>query len=103
MIGWQHLLDDMVSKGFHVIQDVHCQAAPFEMTGNNRTTHFIVQLLKISLKQCIHLNYTLYDHHKGLFILKECKHVILDIKELMERITKEVPEGSHYLIEVDFM
>ena len=72
------------------------------LTGEDWMKKFISHLIHISHSQWIFRNFTLHDHTRGYLRLQERKEVLAQIEQLVDCDPDEIPEGSKFLLEMDF-
>jgi hypothetical protein len=63
----------------------------------------VTHLIQISHSQWILQNFTLHDRHRGYLRLKQCRDLLREVESLLDTPPEEVPEGSRYLLELDFL
>ncbi len=59
-------------------------------------------LMHASHNQWILRNFTLHDKHQGYLCLKQRKDLLREVDKLPDTPPEEVPEGSRYLLELDY-
>ena len=72
------------------------------MTGNDWMKHFIAKLLQILHSQWLYWNFALHDKTRGYLSLQHRKEVMKEVDCLMDTNLDEIPQGSQYLLEMDF-
>jgi hypothetical protein len=72
------------------------------MTGRDWMKHFIAKLLQVLHSQWLYQNFTLHDKMRGYLCLQCQKEVLKEVDHLMDTNLDEIPQGSHYLLEMDF-
>jgi hypothetical protein len=102
MIGWVEFLHGKVSVKIAKIQEIHCTLSLCCMTGNNWMKHFIENLIQILHSQWLYRNFTLHDKTRGYLHLQGEKEVLKEVNHLMDTNPDEIPQGSQYLLEMDF-
>jgi len=84
------------------VQQLHCSTYPGMLNGEDWMKKFISHLLHISHSQWILRNFTLHDRTRGYLRLQDRKEVLAQIEQLAESDPDEIPEGSKFLLEMDF-
>jgi hypothetical protein len=102
LIGWDEFLHGKVSVEFLAIQGPYCVINGGRLTGEDWMKKFISHLIHISHSQWIFRNFTLHDHTRGYLRLQERKEVLAQIEQLVDCDPDEIPEGSKFLLEMDF-
>ncbi len=64
--------------------------------------HFIAKLLQVLHSQWLYRNFTLHDRTRGYLLLQRKKEVLKEVDCLMDINPDEIPQGSQYLLEMDF-
>ena len=59
-------------------------------------------LMHASHNQWILRNFTLHDKHRGYLRLQQRKDLLRELDRLIDTPPEEVPEGSRYLLELDY-
>jgi hypothetical protein len=72
------------------------------MTSNDWIKHFIGRLLLISHSQWLYRNFTLHDKSRGYLRLQSRREVLKEVDRLMDTNPDDIPQGSQYLLELDF-
>ena len=72
------------------------------MTGDNWMKHFIAKLLQVLHSQWLYQNFTLHEKTRGYLRLQHRKEVLKEVDHLMDTNPDEIPQGSQYLLEMDF-
>jgi hypothetical protein len=101
-IGWVEFLHGNVSVAITKIQEIHCTLSLCCMTSNNWMKHFIVKLLQLLHSQWQYWDFTLHDKTRGYLRLQRRKEVLKEVDHLMDTNPDEIPQGSQYLLEMDF-
>jgi hypothetical protein len=102
VIDWVEFLHGKVSVAIAKIQEIHCKLSSCRMTSNNWMKHFIGRLLLESHSQWLYHNFTLHDKLRGYLCLQQWKEVLKEEDRLMETNPDDIPQGSQYLLELDF-
>jgi hypothetical protein len=97
-IGWVEFLHGKVSVAIAKIQEIHCTLSLYHMTGEDWIKH----LLQVSHSQWLYWNFTLHDKTRGYLCLQHRKEVLKELDCLMDTNPDEIPQGSQYLLEMDF-
>jgi hypothetical protein len=63
----------------------------------------VTHLIQISHSQWILRKFTLHNRYHGYLCLKQCRDLLREVDSLLDTPLKEVPEGSRYLLELDFL
>ncbi len=103
LIGWMEFLHGKVSKEIGRIQKVHCALSPCRIAGTDWMKLLVIHLMQISHSQWILLNLTLHNKQRGYLCLQQCRDLLREINSLLDTPPEEVPEGSWYLLELDFL
>jgi hypothetical protein len=103
IIGWTEFLHGKVSTDIGHIQEVHCALSPCRITGADWMKMLVTHLVQISHSQWIFWNFTLHDKHHGYLQLKQQRDLLGEVDSLLNTPLEEVPEGSKYLLELDFL
>jgi hypothetical protein len=102
LIGWDNFMEGKISSQFEAIQHEHLLNAPTVMNATDWTKQLISKLLHITHGQWIYRNIS--RHHSKLGLLKdmERRQLLVEIDRLMSIDPSDVPEGSKFLLEIDF-
>jgi hypothetical protein len=103
LIGWMEFLHGKVSKDIGRIQEVHCALSPCRITGTDWMKILVTHLMQISHSQWILRNFTLHDRHREYLHLKQRRDLLREVDSLLDTPPEKVPEGSRYLLELDFL
>jgi hypothetical protein len=57
----------------------------------------------ISNSQWIFWNFTLHNKQHGYLRLKQCRDLLHEVDSLLDTPPDEIPEGSKYLLELNFL
>jgi hypothetical protein len=101
-IGWVELLHGKVSVEITGSQEIHCTLSLCCMTGNDWMKHFIENLIQVLHSQWLYRNFTLHNKTRGYLHLQHRKEVLKEVDCLMDTNLDEIPQGSQYLLEMDF-
>ncbi len=101
-IGWVEFLHGKLSVAIAKIQEIHCTLSSCCMTGDNWMKHIITKLLQVLHSQWLYRNFTLHDITRGYLRLQCRKEVLKEVDHLMDTNLDEIPQGSQYLLEIDF-
>ncbi len=63
----------------------------------------VTHLMQISHSQWILQNFTLHNRQRGYLRLKQRRDLLREVGSLLDTPPEEVPEGSRYLLELDFL
>jgi hypothetical protein len=69
---------------------------------HNWMKHFIAKLLQVLHSQWLYLNFTLHDKTRGYLHLQHKKEILKEMDHLIDTNPDEIPQGSQYLLEMDF-
>ncbi len=104
LIGWTEFLHGKISINIEAIQiqQVHCALSPCQIMGLDWMKLVSSQLMLISHSQWIFWNLTLYNKEHGYLQLKQCRDLLHEVDSLLDTSPDKIPEGSMYLLELDF-
>jgi hypothetical protein len=102
LIGWVEFLHGKVSVEFRTIQDIHCALSSCRMTGEDWMKAFVSHLIQISCLQWIFQNFTLHNKQRGYLSLLKWETVLKEVDWLLDTAPEDIPEGSQYLLELDY-
>jgi hypothetical protein len=103
LIGWTEFLHGKVSKEIGRIQQVHCALSPCRITGTDWMKSLVTHLIHISHSQWILWNFTLHNKQHGYLCLQQRRDLPQEVDSLLDTPPEEVPEGSRYLLELDYL
>ena len=95
-------MEGCISTHFYFIQHYHLALSGSYLNGSNWTKSLISKLLHITHSQLIYRNFTLHNKLCGYLHKKNLDDIQLTIKELADTAPGEVPEGSKFLLEINF-
>jgi hypothetical protein len=72
------------------------------LNGSDWTKQFISKILQITHSQWIYRNISLHNKQQGYLQNKRLEDLLQEILELSELSPDKVPEGSRFLLEVNF-
>jgi hypothetical protein len=72
------------------------------LNGTDWTKRFISKLLHLTHSQWIHHNILFHNRREGYLCNKQAADLLREIQELLELSPDEVPESSHFLLEINF-
>ncbi len=102
-IGWRNFTEDCISIHFYNIQRFHLSMSSSFLNGSDWTKQFISRILQITHSQWIYRNISLHDKRQGYLRNKRSEELLhQEITVLLELSPDEVPEGSRFLLEVNF-
>ncbi len=101
-IGWQNFTEGYISAQFYNIQHFHLSMSSSYLNGLDWTKQFISKILQITHSQWIYRNISLHDKKQGYLQNKRSEDLLREILELLELSPDKVPEGSRFLLEVNF-
>ena len=84
------------------MQDLHCTLSSCRITGLDWMKGLASHLMHASHNQWILRNFTLHDKHRGYLRLQPRKDLLRELDRLIDTPPEEVPEGSRYLLELDY-
>ena len=102
VIGWRNFMEGRISREFLDIQNLHLELGNHRINGEQWVRHFIGKILHITHSQWIFRNFTLHDKQKGWLRRKELSDIMDKIETLRETAVDSVPEGSRFLLEMDY-
>jgi hypothetical protein len=102
LIGWTEFLHGKISINIETIQDLHCTLSPCRITGSDWMKGLASHLMHASHSQWIFRNFTLHDKQRGYLRLQQRKDLLRELDKLIDTPPDEVPEGSRYLLELDY-
>jgi hypothetical protein len=102
LIGWDEFLHGKVSLEILDVQRLHCATYAGMLNGDDWMKKFISHLIHISHSQWILRNFTLHDTTRGYLRLQDRKDVLAQIEQLADCDPDKIPEGSKFLLEMDF-
>ena len=101
-IGWRHFTESYISTHFYNIQRFHLSMSSSYLNGSDWTKQFISKILQLTHSQWIYCNILLHDKKQGYLRHKQSKDLLQEITELSELSPDKVPDGSKFLLEVNF-
>jgi hypothetical protein len=101
-IGWRNFTEGYISIHFYNIQRFHLSMSNSYLNGSDWTKQFISRILQITHSQWIYQNISLHDKRQGYLRNKRSEELLQEITELSELSPNEVPEGSRFLLKVNF-
>ncbi len=101
-ICWRNFTEGCISIHFYNIQHFHLSMSNSYYNGSDWTKQFISRILKITHSQWIYRNISLHDKRQGYLRNKRSEELLQEIMELSELSPNELPEGSRFLLEVNF-
>jgi hypothetical protein len=63
----------------------------------------VTHLIYISHSKCILRNFTLHDTQRRYLHLQQRRDLLWEVDSLLDTPPKDLPEGSRYLLELDFL
>jgi hypothetical protein len=102
-VCWVEFLYGKVSVTIAIIQEIHCPLSLCRMTGDDWMKHFIAKLLQVLHSQWLYRNFTLHDKMRSYLHLERRKKILKEVDCLMDTNPAEIPQGSQYLLEKDFI
>jgi hypothetical protein len=101
-IGWTEFLHGKISIDIEAIQQLHCTLSPCRINGSDWMKAMASHLIQASHCQWIYRNFTLHDKQQGYLRLQQRKDLLQELDKLIDTPPDEVPEGSRYLLELDY-
>lgn len=102
LIGWTEFLHGKISTEIEAIQSVHCAFSPSRTTASDWMKGLASHLIQTSHNQWIFRNFTLHDKQRGYLQLQKRKDLLRELDRLIDTPPDEIPEGSRYLLELDY-
>jgi hypothetical protein len=96
-------LHGKISIDIEIIQDLHCTLSPCRMAASDWMKGMASHLMHASHNQWILCNFTLHDKQRGFLRLQQRKDLLQELDKLINTPPEEVPEGSRYLLELDYL
>jgi hypothetical protein len=101
-IGWRNFTEGYISTQFYNIQCFHLLMSSSYLNGLDWTKQCISKILQITHSQWIYRNISLHNKQQGYLRIKRLEDLLQEISELSELSPDKVPEGSRFLLEVNF-
>ena len=101
-IGWRNFMEGCISTHFYFIQHYHLALSGSYLNGSDWTKSLISKLLHITHSQWIYRNFTLHDKLCGYLHNRSLEDIKQTIEELAETPPEDIPEGSKFLLEINF-
>ena len=101
-IGWMELLHGKLSIDIKAIQKLHCTLSPCHINGSDWMKAMASHLMQASHCQWIFCNFTLHDKQWGYLHFQQRKDLLWELDKLIDMPSDEVPEGSRYLLKLDY-
>ena len=95
-------MEGRISREFLDIQNLHLALGNHRINGEQWVRQFIGKILHITHSQWIFRNFTLHDKQKGWLRRKELSDIMDKIETLRETAVDNIPEGSRFLLEMDY-
>ena len=95
-------MEGCISIHFYFIQHYHLALSGSYLNGSDWTKSLISKLLHITHSQWIYRNFTLHDKLCGYLHNKSLEDIKQTIEELAETPPEDIPEGSKFLLEINF-
>ena len=95
-------MEGCISTHFYFIQHYHLALSGSYLNGSAWTKSLISKLLHITHSQWIYRNFTLHDKLCGYLHNKSLEDIKQTIEELAETPPEDIPEGSKFLLEINF-
>jgi hypothetical protein len=101
-IGWKNFMEGYISTQFYNIQRFHLSMSSSYLNGSDWTKQFISKIIPIAHSQWIYHNISLHHKQQGYLRNKRLEDLLQEISELLELSPDKVPEGSRFLLKVNF-
>ena len=95
-------MEGCISTHFYFIQHYHLALSGSYLNGSDWTKSLISKLLHITHSQWIYRNFTLHDKLCGYLHNKSLEDIKQTIEELADTPPEDIPEGSKFLLEINF-
>jgi hypothetical protein len=102
LIGWTEFLHGKISTDIEMIQGRHCVLSSCRSTASDWMKGLASHLIQASHSQWIYRNFTLHDKQRGYLQLQKRKDLLRELDKLIDTPPDEIPEGSQYLLELDY-
>ena len=102
IIGWKNFMEGRISRHFFDVQNEYLTLGNHRMDAEQWTKQLISKILHITHSQWIFRNFTLHDKQRGWLRRKELHEIMEKIDQLRETDVDDVPEGSRFLLEMDY-
>ena len=101
-IGWRNFIEECISTHFYFIQHYHLALSGSYLNGADWTKSLISKLLHITHSQWIYRIFKLHDKLCEYLHNKMLEDIHVTIKQLAETSSDDIPEGSRFLLEINF-
>ena len=102
IIGWKNFMEGRISRHFFDVQNEYLTIGNHRMDAEQWKRQLISKILHITHSQWIFRNFTLHDKQRGWLRRKELHDIMEKIDQLRETDVDDVPEGSRFLLEMDY-
>ena len=102
LIPWKRFLEGKLSKEIFLLQQHSLSCSPSRLTIADWPRRLISQVLQISHAQWIFRNVSLHDAAQGYIRIKKREAILQEVDRLADIDPILLPEGSKYLLEIDF-
>ena len=102
LIPWKDFMEGKLSKEIFVLQRRSLVCPPSRLTIGDWSKQLISQILQISHGQWIFRYVSLHDQSTGYLRDVQRRSVLLEVNRLANLDPVQLPEGSRYLLEIDF-
>ena len=102
LISWKAFMEGKLSKEWFSLQRLSLVCSPSKLTIADWAKRLISQILQVLHAQWIFRNVSLHDAHRGYLRLQKRAAVLEEINRLSQMEPDQVPEGSWYLLGIDF-
>lgn len=103
LIGWRNFMEGWVSSNFYTIQLEHLAPGIVRLNASDWMKGFITRarVLQMTHAQWLLRNFMLHDFKSGFLHLKHRIDILYRIEELSHTQEHEIPDESHFLLEID--
>ena len=95
-------MEGKLSKEIFLLQKHTLSCSPSRLSIADWSKKLVSQILQISHAQCIFSNVLLHDTAEGYLRVKKRTEVLQEVDRLSQVDPILLPEGSKYLLEIDF-
>ena len=102
LIPWRCFMEGKLSKEIFTLQRRSLARSPSRLTIGDWGKRLISQILQVSHGQWLFRNVSLHAAHSGYLCDLQRRTVLLEVDRLAQMDPAQLPEGSRYLLEIDF-
>ncbi len=102
LIGWRDFTKGHISTHFYAIQMFHLTMSSSYLNGKDWTKQFISKILQLTHSQWIFRNMSFHDKKNGYLCNKTAEELLQHINSLSDLALEDLPESSHFLLEINF-